>query len=95
MPPSNSQRTILVIDDDEALVRIMVVDSLEVTGFSVLEAADAEEALVVLAAHPEIGLLFTCQHARRYRRLWFGCPSYEGATGFASCDVVGPQILFR
>lgn len=38
---------------------MMVLDSLEDSGLSVLEAQDAEEALGLLARHPEIGLLFT------------------------------------
>ncbi|TFY94235.1 response regulator [Pseudomonas nabeulensis] len=39
--------TILVVEDD-AIVRMLIVDVLEELEFSVLEAADAEEALVMV-----------------------------------------------
>lgn len=39
--------TILVVEDD-AIVRMLIVDVLEELAFSVLEAADAEEALAVV-----------------------------------------------
>lgn len=42
-PPS----TILVVEDD-AIVRMLIVDVLEELEFSVLEAADAKEALAVV-----------------------------------------------
>ncbi len=50
--------TILVVDDDPQ-VRDLAVVMLEDTGFTVLEASSGEEALDVLATHPEIRLLFT------------------------------------
>jgi CheY-like chemotaxis protein len=53
-----SRSTILVVDD-EVLIRMMVADSLEESGLSVIEAGDADEALALLGQHPEIGLLFT------------------------------------
>ena len=49
----------LVVDDD-GLIRMDAVDILEEAGFRVLEAANAEEALLVLQKHGEdIQLLFT------------------------------------
>lgn len=56
--PSPSPRVVLVVDD-EALIRMNAVDMLEDAGFATLEAVDAAHALAVLAEHPEIGLLFT------------------------------------
>ena len=44
---SHSPSTILVVEDD-AIVRTLIVDVLEELEFKVLEAADAEEALVVV-----------------------------------------------
>ncbi|MET0270944.1 MAG: response regulator, partial [Sphingomonas sp.] len=55
---SPSPRVVLVVDD-EALIRMNAMDMLEDAGFATLEAADAAEALAMLADHPEIGLLFT------------------------------------
>lgn len=44
---STSSSTILVVEDD-AIVRMLIVDVLEELEFSVLEAADAEKALAVV-----------------------------------------------
>lgn len=55
--PGGSE-TILVVEDD-ARVRRVAVARLEDTGYRVLEAENAAEALRMLAAHPEIALLFT------------------------------------
>ncbi|NWJ27581.1 DUF2934 domain-containing protein [Rhizobium sp. RM] len=45
--PVNSSRKVLVVDD-EPLIRFATVDALEEAGFSVLEAANADEAIVLL-----------------------------------------------
>jgi PAS domain S-box-containing protein len=50
--------TILVVEDD-ARVRRVAVARLKDLGYQVIEAPTAAQALVLLAAHPEIGLLFT------------------------------------
>jgi len=44
---SDSSRTILVVEDDN-IVRMLIVDVLEELEYTVLEAADAREALAVL-----------------------------------------------
>jgi len=49
---------ILVVEDEDD-VRIQVVAVLRDLGFTVFEAADAAEALKVLAAQPSVKLLFT------------------------------------
>jgi CheY-like chemotaxis protein len=53
MPP-----TVLVVDDNPGN-RAMTVDMFQALGFSVHDAADGWKALDLLAAHPEIRLLFT------------------------------------
>jgi signal transduction histidine kinase len=50
--------TILVVEDD-ARVRRIAVARLEDTGYRVIQAAAGAQALQLLAAHPEIRLLFT------------------------------------
>jgi CheY-like chemotaxis protein len=50
--------TIMVVED-EPEIRDLVVASLEVEGFQVLCAEDANDALQQLDAHPEVDLLFT------------------------------------
>lgn len=50
--------TVLIVED-ETLVRMHGVDILEEAGFQVIEAASADDALVLLRSHNEIGLLFS------------------------------------
>ncbi|WP_436081245.1 PAS domain S-box protein [Pararhizobium sp. LjRoot235] len=52
------RETILVVED-EARVRRVSVMRLRVAGYTVLEADKGSDALEMLAAHPEVGLLFT------------------------------------
>lgn len=49
---------VLVVDDDPR-VRELGADILEDAGFQVLQAADADEALKVLSAHPDISVVFS------------------------------------
>ena len=51
-------REVLVVED-EPLVRMVAADALADSGIMAWEAADAGEALHVLAEHPAIGLVFT------------------------------------
>ena len=50
--------TILVVEDEE-MVRAFAVSALREGGYRVLEAADGPSALILLAAHSEVALLFT------------------------------------
>jgi len=50
--------TVIVVED-ETLVRMDIVMSLENEGFVVLEASNADDAIDILNAHPEIRLMFT------------------------------------
>jgi CheY-like chemotaxis protein len=59
MPHRSSFSRVVLVVDDEALIRMNAVDMLQDAGFEVLEAVDAADALAVLADHPEIGVLFT------------------------------------
>lgn len=54
----SAQRTILVVED-ELLIRMSAVASLEDAGFLVLEARHSAEALAILARHDEISILMT------------------------------------
>jgi len=51
-------RTVLVVED-EILVRLMVADELRTAGFVVLEAINADEAMVVLQGPDPVDLLLT------------------------------------
>jgi len=52
-------KQVVLVVDDEPIIRMNALDMLTDAGFDVLEAVDAAEALAVLARHPEIGVLFT------------------------------------
>ena len=52
------QTSILVIED-EPLIRMAVADDLRDAGFHTLEAANAEDALEILAAEASIAAIFT------------------------------------
>lgn len=51
-------RTVLVVED-ETLIRMLAADSLEDSGYRVLEAGNAAEALRILEEHDEVDVLFT------------------------------------
>jgi CheY-like chemotaxis protein len=50
--------TVLVVED-EILLRMDIVQSLEDEGFRVFEAANADDAIAILTAQSEIRLMFT------------------------------------
>ncbi len=50
---------VVLVVDDESLIRLYAVDILSDAGFVTIEAGDGEEALALLARHPEINVLFT------------------------------------
>ena len=50
--------TILIVEN-EAIIRMELDDQLVEMGYQVLAASDAEEAIELLDAHPEIALLIT------------------------------------
>jgi len=52
-------RPIVLVVEDETLVRMAIVDHLEEEGFTVLEAANAGQALAVLAQDRHVSILFT------------------------------------
>lgn len=56
--PAPSHGVVLVVDD-EPLIRINAADMLTDAGWTAIEAADAAEALLKLDSHPEITVLFT------------------------------------
>lgn len=58
VPFGRAQETVLVVED-ETRVRQLAAEGLRELGYTVIEAADANEALDVLESKPEIALLFT------------------------------------
>lgn len=50
--------TVLVVED-ESLIRMSIADHLEESGFEVIEARDADQALQLLNERSGIGIIFT------------------------------------
>ena len=50
---------VILLVEDEVLVRMIAVDVLSEAGFTVLESASAEEALRLLETRPDVQVLFT------------------------------------
>jgi CheY-like chemotaxis protein len=57
-PRAQNGEVVLVVEDDER-VRHLSVDALRELGYTVVQAADANQALAVLTIQPRIDLLFT------------------------------------
>ena len=53
------ERPVVLIVEDEPLVRMLGADVLEDAGFEVVEAFNGDEALEVLEARPDVKVLFT------------------------------------
>lgn len=51
-------RQILIVEDDP-LIRMLGIDSLEDAGFAVVDARSADEAIVILERSPDVRLVFT------------------------------------
>ncbi len=53
------QKAVVLIVEDEPLIRFSTLDALEEVGHSVLEAGNADEALVLFRNAPDIDVVFT------------------------------------
>jgi CheY-like chemotaxis protein len=53
------KRPVVLIVEDELLLRMNAVDIIETAGFEVVEAANADEAIEILEARRDIGVVFT------------------------------------
>jgi len=56
---SSSSKPVVLVVEDEPLVRMFITDALEDEGFKVLEAANADEALILLQARPDVLAVLT------------------------------------
>ena len=55
----SARPAVVLIVEDEPLVRMTVMDLFEDEGFEVLEAATADEALAIFSVRSDVALLFT------------------------------------
>ncbi len=53
------QPLLVLVAEDEELIRILANEILSEAGFGVLEAADGKEALGILEARPDVSMLFS------------------------------------
>lgn len=58
MMTSHPKLPVLVVED-EIFIRMVAIDALEDSGFTILEAGNAREALNVLEETPDVALIFT------------------------------------
>ena len=84
---------IVLVVEDEVLIREDVIDVLEQSGFDALRAANAEDALSVLAAHPDIRAVFTDIEMPGSSR-WPRSRASSGspAPGYSGAGDLGPQL---
>jgi two-component system, response regulator PdtaR len=62
MQPNARKRPVVLIVEDEYLVRTGTRAAVEMAGFDVLEAGDADEAIAILTARNDVSLIFTDLH---------------------------------
>lgn len=58
LPHTRNKAIVLVVEDD-ALMRMLAADFIEGAGFEVVEAESADAAVIILEAREDIGILFT------------------------------------
>lgn len=56
---SQSKRPVVLIVEDEFLLRMNAVDMIAAAGFEAIEAANADEAIEILENHRDITVVFT------------------------------------
>ena len=55
----SNRKTVVLVVEDNPLIRMYAVDLVVAAGFEALEAGDADEAIRILEARPDIHLVFT------------------------------------
>jgi two-component system, response regulator PdtaR len=62
MQPSASKRPVVLIVEDEPLVRMDAIEAIEAAGFDVIDATEADKAIAILEQRSDIRLIFTDIH---------------------------------
>ena len=62
VPGSRAKPPAVLIVEDEPLVRLYAVETVEAAGFEVIEAANADEAIRILESRSDIHVVFTDLH---------------------------------
>lgn len=92
---------VVLVVEDEPFIRMMGADALEDAGFGVIEACNADEALEVLAARDDVGVVFTdvdmpgsldgLALARRVRDCWPGIGVVLTSGRSITSEEISPQ----
>jgi two-component system, response regulator PdtaR len=56
---SEKQKQVVLVVEDEALIRMHAADMIRDLGFEVIEAADADQAVTLLESHSKISVVFS------------------------------------
>ncbi len=59
MQPSARRRPVVLVVEDEPLLRMDAIEAIEAAGFDVVEAAGADEAIAILEQRSDIHVIFT------------------------------------
>jgi two-component system, response regulator PdtaR len=59
MQPRASSRPVVLVVEDEALIRTIAIEMIEADGFDVIEATGADDAILILEQRSDIRLIFT------------------------------------
>jgi two-component system, response regulator PdtaR len=59
MTQSTKNAIVVLVVEDEALLRMLAVEAVEEAGYVAIEAGNADEAIVLLETRPDISVLFT------------------------------------
>ena len=59
MTPTDRKRTVVLVAEDEPLLRMMAVDLVEEAGFEAAEAADAARAIEILERRTDVRIVFS------------------------------------
>lgn len=54
-----TKRPVVLVVEDETLIRMDAIEMIVAAGYEVLEAATADQAIEILEARPDISILFT------------------------------------
>jgi CheY-like chemotaxis protein len=56
---TQANKPVVLVVEDEMLIRMDIVDQIEAAGFEVLEASNADEAIAILERNPNTHIVFT------------------------------------
>jgi CheY-like chemotaxis protein len=59
MDGATTNRPVVLVVEDEFLIRMYAAEMIEEAGFDVVEASNADEAVAILEARPDVAVVFT------------------------------------